>query len=858
MTAPRTTEDRPTADGSGSVVDGLGVVLTVPAGRLHARLHPEFQIRASGFPAEALLPDPDPAAARAAGRSVTAHERVRDVAREFSGRVFPQLKAVFADLDRAGRTRVVRASRTVRRAAALPDPTVALLRARGQDGWVRRWQDAVREAEQADAEAARCYRAVRAAVHDQIRRRLDAPRVVQAICQSSPGYGGRLRRAGGVLSSPDGAGLREVLREPSGRDRADLLTAHRYLRRFAMRCETVSFFGPSCFATLDPALDTTVALGPSGEERVSVDASAWVIGELIARTRPRGRNTPVSRDPLWRRSGDALERTVDGARRPLDSDAAALWAALDTARTLGEAVTAAGLGAERARTSIARLGPAIRRGPAVPATSRHALRALLAALPEPGLAGALSDLLDEAAGTPWPQRAAVFDRAAALLETAGVPTSRRDGAHYADRSFWHEERSSPVSERVRLGAPVVAGLTAALRAVLEPLYLAAVLARADARTAVSTRFGGRPVPLAEAATADVPTDTPRRDAFRAALLDLVRRTPADPDGAVRLDSAAVSQTCAPFWAGLTAADLTPSPALPGLDLLAAGADPADGRWVLGEVHDDSSSVLGGSSSRVHTDPDRCYARFCAAVSDLVDPDRMAGVVSRRRTMHITPELPGLALELTGVSAKPGGQVAPIASAVLAPDGAAVQVAGRRRWLYPGDLSSVLHRALSLPGLVPVDLTSGDRSPRVLIDNVVVARASWVLDWPPSGGAGHDGAGLRPRRDNDREAPGFAGWYAVQRERRAGGWPRRVFVRHAAETKPVYVDLDDPVGVADLVRLGPGRWWITECLPGPEALWWRPDGAAQAAELRMSCLIDLTADLATAPPGPRTGPAERPR
>ncbi|MFD7659335.1 lantibiotic dehydratase, partial [Actinosynnema sp. NPDC059797] len=164
---------------------------------------------------------------------------------------------------------------------------------------------------------------------------------------------------------------------------------------------------------------------------------------------------------------------------------------------------------------------------------------------------------------------------------------------------------------------------------------------------------------------------------------------------------------------------------------------------------------------------------------------------------------------------------PISAAVVAPDGSAVEVDGERRWLYPGDLPGVLHRALSLPSVVPVGWADDDdHVPRLVVDEVVVSRARWNVELAT--------AGVR----------GFEHWLAVQRLRRELGLPRHVFVRHPRETKPVHVDLDEPMAVEDVARLGPGRCAVTECLPAPDRLWWAPDGR-QVCELRLPCLIDLS-------------------
>ncbi|MFD7659990.1 hypothetical protein ACFV4N_38945 [Actinosynnema sp. NPDC059797] len=613
----------------------LAAAIRTPAGELRAVLYPTLQLRSSGFAGD-LVPAVGPDAAGRAAGAIDARAELALVRDAFRASTFPTVRARFDELDKPARDRIVRSARLVTRGLALPDETTALLDGLGGGEWTARWARAVERTRRADEVAAHAHRLALAEVLDQVRDRSRAPRLRQAISQSNPGFARLLHRSGGPLEQ--GAQSRSA-------GRAGLATAHRYLRRFTMRCETVSFYGPTCFVELDPDSPVPVLLDAPAPERVAVDAAAWLVQELAALCGPRGRASLISRSPVWRLVDTVLERTTDGHRVPIGPAALELWRRLDTWRRLGDAVTAAGLSASAAAAAATELRPALRRGPAVPSTELRALRALTDAVPGAELPARVAAGLAEAERVPWPRREQALAEVATTLRSAGVTASRNAGDHYADRSFWHEERSSPFSERVRLGGPVTTRLVEVVRAVLEPCYLMALLTRCDARQAVRERLGGRRVPLAAAAAVDFSTATPRADRLRTALRDVVRGTAPSPDGAVRLPTAAIAAACAPSWHELTEADLTPSAALPGLDLLADGADPATAVWVIGEIHDDSSSVLGGSSARVHSDPAGLYRSFTDEVRRLVGETPMAGVVARRRTMHINNEMPGLALEV---------------------------------------------------------------------------------------------------------------------------------------------------------------------------------------------------------------------
>lgn len=791
------------------------VAARVRAAAVEWSVYPVGQLRSSGFGFTGTVPRPPGAAARAEAALFAAEGWLAAVRHDFTTGVFPTLRDRFPTLSRADRDALVATARQVRRGEPLAAAAEGVLRRQGYRTWAARWAEATALWQAAAARGLNSFGTESEAVLADVRRLLSPPRVAQAVTQSAPGYAERLYRERANPTAPS---------QIRAKERAELVTGHRFLRRLGARCETVSFFGPSLFIRLDPEQSAPLWMGPPGPETVAVDAATWLIRELAGKALRRVPRPQwwVSRDPLWRLDDGTLVRVIDGRALPVGKEEAHWWERLTGWWRLDQLAAIEPDGARLVQT-LRTLRPSLRFGPAVPATERNALARLAREVPHDPDVGELRTRLQAVERTSWPERQVLLRDTERVLRERGYPTGRGAGEQYADRTFWHEERSSPYSERTAFGAPVVAAVDRALAAAIPPLYLLAVLDRADARAAVRTMLDRRPVNLALAAARELPPPTGRADAFRAALAGLARRR-AGSGGVARLTSGELEQLCDPFWTALSAADREPAPALPGFDLLAAGDRIEAAQWVVGEVHDDSSSILGGSSSRVHSRPAGLYADFCAHVANLVPVDRMAGVVSRRRSMHITPELPGLAIELAGVSAKEPHQVVPIAEAEVCPDGTAVAVRGRRYWLYPGDLPSTLHRALSLPGLrslgwpAPPGPGESPRTPRIEVDGVVLRRATWTVRLP------------EPAR------PGYHHWRHLQRVRREQRIPRRVFARLAREPKPVYIDLDDPVAVDDLARLGGGSVRLSECLPDADQLWWRPHGAAQVAELRLACLI----------------------
>jgi hypothetical protein len=129
------------------------------------------------------------------------------------------------------------------------------------------------------------------------------------------------------------------------------------------------------------------------------------------------------------------------------------------------------------------------------------------------------------------------------------------------------------------------------------------------------------------------------------------------------------------------------------------------------------------------------------------------------------------------------------------------------------------------------------SPRVVVDRLVIAREQWRFPLT-----------AMPFATERSEARRFvrARWW-----RRANGLPRHVFVTSPVESRPFYVDFDSPVLVGLLAksarrldRAGGGELRVVEMLPTPDQTWLTDDqGARYTAEIRLVA-VDQT--------GPDTG------
>jgi hypothetical protein len=130
------------------------------------------------------------------------------------------------------------------------------------------------------------------------------------------------------------------------------------------------------------------------------------------------------------------------------------------------------------------------------------------------------------------------------------------------------------------------------------------------------------------------------------------------------------------------------------------------------------------------------------------------------------------------------------------------------------------------------------TPRIMIDNLVIRRATWRF---PA-----DELVFAMEKDESRR------FLEARRWMEAAGLPRRMFVRSATEVKPFYLDLDSPIFVDVLSRSvrvantsggGDNEFTFSEMLPDHNQLWLRDEkGMSYTSELRFA-FVDLKARAA---------------
>jgi hypothetical protein len=432
-----------------------------------------------------------------------------------------------------------------------------------------------------------------------------------------------------------------------------------------------------------------------------------------------------------------------------------------------------------------------------------------------------------------------------FTELSGSPATRFAGRHYADRGVLHEETLSTVDD-------VVAGpwlrefVTGELSLVYDVLLTGPRHRITRERRILADWFAGRFGSGAEVSlerfyagyfadraelcrqAAEVDAEV---DALDADLVGLLTDGARPGDREVVVDRDRVER----FLAGLP----TGPGAVCNPDLMLAADSRADlvaGRFlaVVGDchamrellTHTSVAPLLAARHPRLAEEITELYR-------GLVEPDEVLCDVMRTHLDKTDAQLtlPVPDIEFLGRSPKDRRDVLPAHRLRLRHNGSDLHLGsddrpGRLRLLAPPATGPSIARdplaAFSFPrhfgGLA---LRGGDAAhlPRFRCGRVVLQRELWRVDCAEL--LADDAA---------------AGFRAVTRLRQRLGLPRYVFAKHPGEPKPVFVDLESPLLVAQLGRLARSRTGsvlITEMLPGPGQLWLTRGGRAHTSEVRFA-------------------------
>jgi hypothetical protein len=642
-----------------------------------------------------------------------------------------------------------------------------------------------------------------------------------------------------------------------------------YWQRYCWKNDSIGFFGPTAWATIDPDRPaSTMSCGPGLTDRGTVYLERWPVVALARKLesdfdlRPwlRPRRSPLLRidggqslDDLDRAVLAAADGTVtakDLARRLCASSAVAV----DTENAVFERLTEL----HRRRRLIWRLELASS------LAAEDELLELLRNIDDPEIRAATVEQAEQLVEARWrvqrvwddPQRldAELTHLEQTFVELTGLPASRHEGQTYGGRTLAFLDCRRDVS--LQFGADFVAALTPLapvldslrwltwrIRELLSPQVWDAYRAARQQRqtpagegvdvatlwTHCLARFGSK----LNDVVLDAVAEFHRRWAAVLAYAEDQNRVSYSSR---ELETRVKEQFDAP-GSGWDQARMS----CPDVMLAAAGVDDVrQGRFtlVLGEVHAAMNSLDYASLLRSHRNPGDLQANLDATFPG---PRLLPVLPAESRPPFTARSHPALLRDddhrmvLVPHTPLPRvGSVTLAADATAHDRGGQILITTREGTEFDVfDLFAEIMKSLLLKNfdLLPF----GRHRPRVNIDDMVLTREAWSV--PASE---LDFARLKDAPERYVRARDWA---------RDRGLPRYVFVKSPSETKPIYVDFASPVFVdmlASCVRRAvrksadgdlPALKFV-EMMPGPGQTWLTgPDGETYTSEFRLA-MYDL--------------------
>jgi lantibiotic biosynthesis dehydratase-like protein len=591
-------------------------------------------------------------------------------------------------------------------------------------------------------------------------------------------------------------------------------TVARYWQRYCGKNDTIGFFGPVTWVTLDPQEPAVrVRCGSALVRSRETFYEFWALETYAA---------CLAADPLvrpWLPAALQPDLTVAGRQvlRPGQPPLTLSPAEVDLlARCDGRTPASVAVGGDPERLALL-AGLAERDvvwwGVDMPynADAERVLRRTLTAIPDPaarqraldGLArlDAARDAVAAAAGDPARLAAAVSELDSEFKAVTGADPERRAGQMYAGRRLCYEETVRDLD--ITFGKPVLDALAGPLDRVLLPVarWLTASVAEAydtafgdlyrELRQADGTRpaEGGEPaggIPLDRFWDAaqrlfsgpGLPVDTVTRELSRRwhELFGLASLAPGT--SAVTTSSAELAGRAAELFPARPARTRAARIHSPDLHICAASPEAVargDFTVVVGELHAGWPTLDNVMFTARHPDPASLVAAAAADIGPQFRP--LYPTWWPRYTARIAPVL-GVSDHQLAFTHAPGADPARLlpvtAFTVHERDGALVATArDGRSW----PVLEVFALLVAWAGSETFKhISAGPHSPRVTIDRLVVARETWRTT---IGASGLTATGRLPE------------YLAARRLRRSLGLPDQVFAKVSTEIKPVYLDLTSP-------------------------------------------------------------------
>jgi hypothetical protein len=662
-----------------------------------------------------------------------------------------------------------------------------------------------------------------------------------------------------------GTGIDWLLRQPiaatDNQTRKNERMVASYLQRYCVKNDTIGFFGPVGWARFVDGPGVAQRPGPSLLAGRIVYYEHWAVDALATKLSEDPGLRPFiapRRLPRYRLEGTTLHHPV-GREAALPADFAAALARCDGVRTareiarelagdpelgLAEEADVFGVLEELVAARIIHWEFEIPTAGAHP--DRH-LAALLERIEDGAARRRAEAVLDELhrcrAAVAACTGAAQLDPALAAFESAftratDADSRRAHGQTYAGRTPLYEDCRRDLD--LELGRSFLDRLAAPLELLLHSArwFTHEIAARYRGELAAiyqRLRAGGDPAVDFLRFWQEVPALFPgggARGSIASAVRDELHRRWA---AVLAIDPAekAVQRHAAALAGEVHRRFAAPGPGWPAArhhspDVMIAAAGPdalARGEYliVVSELHTGFNTVAEPLFVKQHPAPDELIAARDADIDRVCIAPVWSKAVTRGDYYSLSPR--DLDLENGDTrSARPRAQVLSTGELVIEARDAGLEVRtrdGARRF----DVIAFLEHHLiaeSFSSFSPI--APAPWTPRVTIDDVVIARATWrvapaELEWPAL-------------------ADPAARFAAARRWARSLGLPRWVFVKTPEEVKPVYVDLDSTVYTEMLAKLlrGASSAALSEMLPTVDDAWVvDAAGARYTAELRIAAV-----------------------
>ena len=693
----------------------------------------------------------------------------------------------------------------------------------------------------------------------QVRAIASEPLFREAIAWQNPGIIAALDGVSGVIP---GAPSNRKHRE---RER----TIARYWQRYCAKTETIGFYGPVCWVTLDPSAGAVRSVpGPALLRERRVFLEYWAVTEyadrIAASLAVRRWLSPVLQPQLTLRGGQVwapakppvplsrAERCVverlDGRKPAKDiaeeavADAASDLRKVDDVYLLLDRLVQREIVRWDFNLPVNRECEQLLRAHMETVGDSEEKSRAIAGLDR--LGAALRDVATVAANhVELPRAIARLD--AEFTAITGIEPTRRSGQMYAARRIYFEEATRDVT--VTIGESILKAIAKPLAVLMQAarwvsVALAAEYGRAlrDIYDELSAEIGSAAVPLGEIwylaqglfyGASGRPADRVVAELARR-WMELFQIGAVASEHEVRCGSddllVAVEQmfpACKPGWpdARLHSPDL--QICAESIEAIERG----DFSVVLGELHAAWATNACACAVAGHPAP----GELAAALKADLGGGRIYPLLPSDWPRHSARTV--FALDdaddvMLGILPAPGAvqeRLLPVSSVTVSDaDGVLVaEAADGRNW----PLEAVFARLLSE---VAVDVfkvaATGPHTPRIVIDSMVIARETWRTT-----------VGECDLIANTKVAEAFL---AARRWRRELGLPERVFVKLETEVKPLFVDFSGPLYVASFSHMlraartkvgNDAKLVITEMLPTPDQAWLTDvDGRGYLSELRL--------------------------